>query len=71
VIYDHLPDELTMLKAQRKPTLAKFALEIGFEAHARVTGLLARSAMLRAIRHQPAWLANRGVLSILLRSLSA
>jgi hypothetical protein len=71
VIYDHLPDELTMLNAQRKPTLAKFALEIGFEAHAKGDRVLARSAMLQAIRHQPAWLLNRGVLSILLRSLSA
>jgi hypothetical protein len=67
VIYNHLPDELTMLKAQRKPMLAKFAVEIGFEAHAQGDRALARSAMLRAIRNQPAWLANRGVLSILLR----
>jgi hypothetical protein len=66
-IYNHLPEELTMLKSQRKPTLAKFALEIGFAAHAQGDRALARSAMLRAIRHQPAWLVNRGVLSILLR----
>lgn len=71
VIYNHLPDELTMLRAQRKPALAKFAVEMGFESYAQGDRALARSAMLRAIRHQPTWLVNRGVLSILLRSLSA
>jgi hypothetical protein len=69
LIYNHLPEELGALKARRKPAIAKFAVEIGFEAHAQGDRALARSAMLRAIHHQPSWLANRGVISVVLHSL--
>ncbi|MBE0411237.1 MAG: glycosyltransferase [Anaerolineales bacterium] len=71
LIYSNLPSEFNALRNQRKSALANFSVEIGFDAHAQGDRVLARSAMLRAIRHQPTWLANRGVTSVLLRTLIA
>ena len=70
LIYNNLPDEFKLHHTQRKVMLAQFAVEIGFEAHSEGDKNLARSAMLRAIRNRPNWLVNRGVTSVLLRSLS-
>jgi hypothetical protein len=71
LIYSNLPPEFSTLCIQRKQALANFSVDIGFDAHAQGDKLLARSAMLRAIRHQPTMLVNRGVASVLLRNLIA
>lgn len=70
-IYDHLPEDLQALRRRRASDLARAALRLAFDAHARGDRIAAGAAMRRAVRYQPGVLANRGALSIFLRSLLA
>lgn len=67
-IYQHLPSELNVLQQRRRGELGRVALRMAFEAHRQGRRGQARKALWQALRYQPAALANRGVLSILLRS---
>ena len=67
-IYDNLPGQLSVLKRRRRSELAQIAVQEGFTAYRDGDLAYARTAIRRAIRYQPRWLANRGVLSILVRS---
>lgn len=70
-VYDFLPDNLEGLKRRRRQVLGRLAAEAGFDAYCKGDLLLARRCMFSAVRYQPTWLANRGVLSIILRSAGA
>ncbi len=67
-IYHNLPPELTPLQARRKQELGRAAMQVAFEAYEKKEMAETRTAVRRALRYQPGWLANRGALSILLRS---
>jgi glycosyltransferase involved in cell wall biosynthesis len=67
-IYHHLPDELSALRSRRRRDLAREAMQLGFDAHQRGDSSRARAALWQAIWNQPQLLANRGVLSISLRT---
>jgi glycosyltransferase involved in cell wall biosynthesis len=67
-IYDHLPDNLESLQSQRNEELSRVAVELGFAAYQKHEYSKARTMLWRAVGYQPRWLANRGVISILLRS---
>jgi hypothetical protein len=67
-IYNHLPGEVEVLRSRRKKDLSQVAVQQAFEAYQCNNYPVARSLIWRAIRYQPRWIQNRGVLSILLRS---
>lgn len=67
-IYHNLPPELTSLQARRKQELGRAAMQAAFEAYEKKEMAETRTAVRRALRYQPGWLANRGALSIFLRS---
>ena len=67
-IYRHLPKELSVLQHQRRKNLSQAAVELGFSAYQGGELRKARALLRRAIRYQPRWLANLGILSILLKS---
>jgi glycosyltransferase involved in cell wall biosynthesis len=66
-VYRHLPDRLAFLRRHRRE-IGRVALNVAFESHQAGDRRAARAALWRAVRYQPAWMANRGVLSILFRS---
>jgi glycosyltransferase involved in cell wall biosynthesis len=68
LIYHHLPDNLSQLKSQRKVRLSQAAVELGFGSYKAQDYTRARHFMWRGIQYRPSWLANRGVLSVLVRS---
>ena len=68
MIYYHLPPELSGLAQERNSHLSKAAIELGFAAYEQGELNEARTFLWKAIRYQPAWLTNAGVLSILLKS---
>lgn len=68
-VYRHLPEKLTALERRKNRDLGQFAVNQGFAAYQRGDWVTARSSLFQAIRYQPSWLMNRGVLAILLRSL--
>jgi len=67
-IYGNLPGDLQTLRRRRRQDLGRAAMEQAFVAFAGRNLASARTAVRRAIRYQPGWLMNRGVLSILVRS---
>jgi tetratricopeptide (TPR) repeat protein len=67
-IYHHLPESLAVLKSQRNVRLSQAAVELGFRSYQAEDYVRARHFMWRAIQYQPQWLANRGVVSVLLKS---
>jgi glycosyltransferase involved in cell wall biosynthesis len=67
-IYNHLPDELDILRQRRDRDIGQAAIGYGFKYFHSGQKTAARSAILRALRYQPAILKNRGVWSILSRS---
>ncbi len=67
-VYDNLTPELTLLARRRNQDLSQAALAAAFEAYSQGDKRRARAAVRRAIRYQPAWLKNRGVLSIFIRT---
>jgi glycosyltransferase involved in cell wall biosynthesis len=68
-VYQHLPDSLLTLERRKRADLGQFAVDQGFAAHQRGNWALARRYLLQAIKYQPRYLMNRGVLAILLRSM--
>lgn len=67
-IYHHLPPELDSLSQRRHQQLSQAAIQLAFAAYEQKEIAQARTAVTQAIRYQPRWLANRGVLSILVRT---
>jgi hypothetical protein len=67
-IYGNLPDSLAVLKNQRKRRLGQAAVELGFRSYQAEDYTRARHFMWRAIQYRPGWLANRGVVAVLLKS---
>lgn len=68
-IYTHLPPGLEKLRERRRIDLGRAAMKSAYEAYEAGNLNTARSACLRAVRYNPRWLANRGAISILLRSI--
>lgn len=68
-VYQHLPDSLLTLERRKRADLGQFAVDQGFAAYQRGNWALARRYLLQAIKYQPRYLMNRGVLVILLRSM--
>ena len=68
VIYDHLPDNLSALKSQRKRRLSQAAVELGFRSYQANDNVRARHFMWRAVQYRPQWLTNRGVVAVLIKS---
>ena len=64
-IYNHLPDELDILRRRRKQDIGQAALDAGFKSFYSGKHAAARSAIMRAVRYQPEVLKNRGVWSVL------
>jgi len=66
-VYNNLPEEL---RADISPgvELGKAAMRLAFQAYKSGDRRYTRSAVWRAIRYHPAWLLNRGAISILVRS---
>jgi hypothetical protein len=67
-IYDHLPEELSVLRGRRRQDLAREALQLAFDAYRRGDGAAARSRVRQAVGYRPQALFDRGVLSLLLKS---
>jgi len=67
-IYLNLPDELVELRQDYKTHLSQAAVDSGFDRYQKDDFAGAAAHLRRAIRWKPAWLVNRGVLSILLRT---
>lgn len=67
-IYDNLPPELHQLQAQKREQLGELAMRLAYSAYRHKDLAKARAAVRRALRYRPRYLANRGVLSILIRS---
>ena len=67
-VYRNLPDELLELKQDYKTHLSPAAVELGFNRYHKNDPAGAAAYLQRAVRYKPAWLANRGVLSILLKT---
>lgn len=67
-IYDNLPSKLQPLRRQKSQRLSALALRLAYRAYERGDMNQARHTVRHAIRHRPRCLANRGVLSILMRS---
>jgi len=67
-IYYHLPESLSLLKDQRNMRLSQAAVELGFRSFQAEDYTRARHFMWRAIQYRPQWLANRGVVAVLLKS---
>jgi glycosyltransferase involved in cell wall biosynthesis len=68
--FDALPPAVQHWRKIRQTTLGTFQVGIGFDAYHSGRFDEAASAMWRGIRLAPAWAANRGVLSILMRGMA-
>jgi glycosyltransferase involved in cell wall biosynthesis len=68
-IYNHLPDELEILRQRRDRDIGRVAIDAGFKYYYSGKHKSAHHAIVRAIRYQPKWLTNRGVVSVLARSI--
>lgn len=67
--FDNLPSELAGLVSYRSKALARLCMARGFEACADGAAKEAGKALWQGVRRDPSWLRNRGVWSIMLRSL--
>ncbi|HSF82167.1 MAG TPA: glycosyltransferase [Anaerolineales bacterium] len=67
-IYNNLPKGAEELRKRRNHNLGNAAVQIAFEAYQSGDHRTTRAALLHAIRHEPKWLFNRGVLAIFVRS---
>jgi hypothetical protein len=68
-IYNHLPDSLNVLHRRRRKDLSHLAMQMAFEEYGQGDLRKTRDYIWRSARYSPGGLANRGVLSILLRSI--
>jgi len=69
-IYSNLPESL-IPSAWRRRGMAQAARRLAFESYRRGDGRAARRALWAAVRIRPAWLADRGLLAMLVRSFRA
>lgn len=67
-IFDVLPAELAHVRHKRQQWLAELAAQLAFHAHERQEASRVRAFVWRTLRHQPARLSNRGLLSIGVRA---
>ena len=67
-IYNHLPEELAVLRQRRGRDIGQAAIEAGFRYYHSGEQVPARTAILRAIRYQPELLKNKGIWSVLSRT---
>jgi len=67
-VYAHLPACLESLARRRRHNLGQAAMKTAFEAYRAGDLPAARAACQRAFRYQPRWLADRGALSIWVKS---
>ena len=68
-IYAHLPQKLETLQRRKRRNLSRAAIQTAFEAYQAGDLSASRTAIRRAVRYQPGWLLNRGVVAILIRSI--
>jgi len=68
-IFDNLPPELSDLRHARRRALGNAHIELAFLYYQRGPHRLVPRHVLAGLYHNPRWFRNRGVLSILLRSL--
>ena len=68
-VIGNLPSELKGLKHLRRTALGDAHIELGFLSHQRGKRHLVRKHVLAGLYYNPKWLRNRGVISILIRSL--
>jgi glycosyltransferase involved in cell wall biosynthesis len=67
-VYSHLPDQLAVLWYRRRLDLGRMAMQMAFDSYQRGDVVTTRRCVWQAFRHDPAWLINRGALSIFVRS---
>jgi hypothetical protein len=68
-IFQNLPDEAQRLKQIRSNALSRVSVACAFQDYFAGRRRLTVRRVLTALRYRPAWFTNRGVISILLRSL--
>lgn len=68
-VYQGLPGDLLLLKRRYHKDLARLSMQLAFDSYQRGQLSKSRYYILQAAINRPAWLANRGVLSMLMRSL--
>lgn len=68
IVYNNLPDNLSMLHSRRRFFLARAAMRLAFESYQRDDYRETISAAWFAFCNQPSWMFNRGALSIFVRS---
>ncbi len=67
-IFEHLPEDIEILHQQKREHLGRAAVQMAFQSYVNGDYKATRSAVFHALRYQPQWLINRGVMSILVRS---
>lgn len=67
-VYSALPESLDAMRRERRVYLGACAAESGFDALKSGDRQKARRDFLRAIRYQPEWLLNRGVIATLIHN---
>ncbi len=70
-VFDHLPEDAQALRALRNDVIGSVAVANAFEEYALNHHARVPAQVLKAIRHRPALLSNRGVLWIFVKSLAA
>jgi SAM-dependent methyltransferase len=65
-----LEGSLTHYRRANRRSRARVLIQEGFEHHQRGDMASARKAFLQALKLDPSWVANRGVISIILRSFA-
>jgi len=68
-VFDHLPPAAQGLRRRRGKGIAVAAMITFFRAHRRQDWRAARCALGQALRHDPSWLCDRGVLSVSMETL--
>lgn len=70
-VYHHLPAEFGGLRGRGRQEIAQAAMGLAYRTYGQGRLAQARAAVWHALRRQPAWLANRGALAILVKSYLA
>jgi hypothetical protein len=68
-VFDNLPPEAQRLTHVRSRVLGDVNVASAFEDYFASRQSLAARRILSALRHRPSWIRNRGVVSVLIRSL--
>jgi glycosyltransferase involved in cell wall biosynthesis len=67
-IYHHLPAGFDMLRDRGEEELSRIAIQAAFTAYQNGEYMHTRDSIWYALKKQPSWILNRGVLSIFIRS---